>query len=110
VHHTIYILQVFVIIIILYAVLLFIATVGLFIVKENIWRNFPIKNIRLSQNGSILLNISPEESMTHHLYRRQFKQQSLTTEWLVKARKNRGGEVRIFPIFLYSIESYINST
>jgi len=56
------------------------SNVGLYIVKENIWRNFPIKNIRFSQNGSILLNVTPGDAKTHHLYRRQFKQQSLTTE------------------------------
>ncbi|XP_015366121.1 PREDICTED: uncharacterized protein LOC107163291 isoform X2 [Diuraphis noxia] len=49
--------------------------VGLYIIKENIWRNFPIKNIRLSQNGAILLNIPPGEAKQHHLY----KQQSLKT-------------------------------
>ncbi|XP_022160395.1 uncharacterized protein LOC111026601 isoform X2 [Myzus persicae] len=56
------------------------SNVGLFILKENIWRNFPIKNIRLSRNGSILLNITQEHAKDNYLYKRQFKQQSLTTE------------------------------
>jgi len=64
------------------------SNVGLYIVKENIWRNFPIKNIMFSQNGSILLNITPGDAKAHHLYRRQFKQQSLTTEHDLKIVSN----------------------
>ncbi|VVC25289.1 Hypothetical protein CINCED_3A007990 [Cinara cedri] len=53
--------------------------VKLFIVKENIWRNFFIKNICLSQNGCLRLNINLEEVQIHLLHKRQFKQMSLTT-------------------------------
>ncbi|XP_022168863.1 uncharacterized protein LOC111032735 [Myzus persicae] len=56
------------------------SNVGLFIVKENIWRNFPIKNLRLSQNGSMLLNIAQEHANNNYLYKINFKQKSLTTE------------------------------
>ncbi|XP_025205524.1 uncharacterized protein LOC112601880 [Melanaphis sacchari] len=57
------------------------SNVGLYIVQENIWRQFPIKNIRLSQNGCLTLYITPELTKEHYLYKRQFKQQSLIEEY-----------------------------
>lgn len=56
------------------------SNVGLYIVQENIWRTFPIKNLRLSQNGRMILNINPEQTKENYLYKRQFKQQSLIKE------------------------------
>lgn len=57
------------------------SNVGLYIVQENIWRTFPIKNLRLSQNGRMILNINPEQTKENYLYKRQFKQQSLIKEY-----------------------------
>ncbi|KAL4089531.1 hypothetical protein QTP88_024551 [Uroleucon formosanum] len=57
-----------------------ISNVSLYIVKHDYWKHFPIKNLRLSQNGSILLNITQEEKDEFHSYRRKFKQHSLRTE------------------------------
>ncbi|KAL4089378.1 hypothetical protein QTP88_024424 [Uroleucon formosanum] len=54
--------------------------VGLYIMKHNIWKNFPIKDIRFSQNESIILNITQEDAEEFYFYQRKFKQQSLITE------------------------------
>ncbi|XP_060840763.1 uncharacterized protein LOC132921642 isoform X1 [Rhopalosiphum padi] len=56
------------------------SNVGLYIIQENIWRKFPIKNIKFSQNGCMVLNITPQQTKELYLYKRQFKQQSLIAE------------------------------
>ncbi|VVC26493.1 Hypothetical protein CINCED_3A008217 [Cinara cedri] len=62
--------------------------VKLLIIKENIWRKFPIKNVCLSQNGCLLLNINIKQVQTNYLYKSQFRQLSLITESEVDTLSN----------------------
>ncbi|XP_060873425.1 uncharacterized protein LOC132947205 isoform X2 [Metopolophium dirhodum] len=57
------------------------SNVGLYYVRHNPWKNFPIKNIRLSKdNEQILLNISQKDAEEAHSDRRKFKEYKLRTE------------------------------